>query len=178
MADYAFLNEIWIDPSKVAQEAPPQCSLVNRKDNAPLDNIMDAYISEESAQQKYVSAEDQTPVKKCIDVNAIQGYEENSSLLKYAYNLDSYYDNDIKTIKNSIETTPPTQDVCTRQVATRQEQDVHNIPIYRDMVESYANSPPDNKTMYIELIIYILSGIFLIFIMEQILQIGRYIKIK
>ena len=164
MTDYAYLNEIWIDPIKVGGPTPPQCSLVN---NDQLDNIMDAYISEEHN----VPQETLTPhVKKCIDVNTIQGYEDNSALLKYAYTLDSYYDNDIKTIKSldSKEEVVPCK--------TEEIQETRKIPIYRDMVESFSNTP--DKTSYIELVIYILSGIFLIFIMEQILQIGKYIKIK
>lgn len=161
MADYAFLNEIWMDPSTLKHDVP-QCSLKNKTNSSKMDNIMDAYISEE----KYTRGEsDQIPIKKCIDTNAITGYEEQSSLLKYAYTLDSYYNDDIDNMKVKEEA-PQINNVC--------EENMH--PIYKDLVEKFDEPKEYFNLNYIELVIYILSGVFLIFFMEQILQLGKYMK--
>ena len=157
MADYSFLTEIWTEQEYVQTQTPPQCSLYNHKDGDKLDNIMDAYISEESI------------TTKCNNVDSIKGYDD-SVLMKYAMELDSYYDNDLSMVTTEEEQIMPIENPA----CSITQEEAHK-KIYNNIVESFKNDVFDN-TYYIEIAIYVLSGIFLIFIMEQILQLGKHIR--
>ena len=157
MADYSFLTEIWTEQENVHPPEPPQCSLYNRKDGDKLDNIMDAYISEESIPTK------------CNSVDSIRGYDD-SPLMKYAMELDSYYDNDLSILRPTEEE----QHVSIENPACSSTTQEEYKKIYTNVVEKFKNDV--DNTYYIEIAIYVLSGIFLIFIMEQILQLGKHIR--
>jgi hypothetical protein len=67
---------------------------------------------------------------------------------------------------------------------TCEDETVPDKQIYRDILEKYANTLaatpqqpiPDSNMQYMELGIYIFSGIIIIFLMEQILQIGKSLR--
>ena len=168
MSSYALLNEIWtLDPFKPTEA--PACSLTKCK----LDNIMDAYMKEPSS----TCEEEQPPIEKpCVDVDHLEGWD-NSHLLKNAYDISADYKKEVELITPKEEHTDVTY--CEEEHVPKP---FNKTDIYTNILEKYSNqaqasNPQDPNTYYIELAIYVLSGIFLIFLMEQILQIGRHLKL-
>ena len=203
MSEYAFLKEIWHDPV-TTKGKPAQCSLYSKRDGKPhqLDNIMDAYIHEPrtcqettTEEEEYVTTEAEEecqrprrrkqPTKVCFKENEeITGYED-SSLLKNAYMFDSYYADELDTTKVTTRNTPQVEEVEAQDVLCEEEdipKPISREEIYKDIVERFAAANQDvvasamGKNNYIELGVYIFSGILLIFMMEQILQVGRRLK--
>lgn len=158
MSGYAFLNEIWSEEKPVTKQTPPQCK---------MDNIMDAYLQSD---EKLCTDQEQKKelTKKCWD-NKIEGYDD-SKLLKNAYNVSDYFDDELEIFNPTLP--------CQEEVASEAEAVV--VPkqaIYRDLVEKYANTTMEQSNMqYMELGIYVFSGIIIIFLMEQILQIGKSLR--
>jgi len=187
MSGYAFLNEIWTE-EKETTHAPPQCSLYKTKDGSrQIDNIMDAYMSEpkpicQEESSTIVQEEARSVPKVCWDNGNIEGYG-GSSLLKNAYSFDSYYKDELDNITaakeskvindNNVKETLCEDEAFSPPSITREE-------IYRNLIEKYeqqqTNTNSSQQNSYIELGIYIFSGIIIIFLMEQILQIGRSMR--
>lgn len=156
---YALLNEIWND-----FEDPPYKN---------MENIMDIYLTEPK-----VVCEEETKMKSdtftfpVSQEDTIQAYDQ-FSLLKNACNIDSIYDDEANFVKSIHKPTPITAE-------TNEEA---KTEIYKNLVEKFAHDFKDKKTQnqlppnYIELGIYIFSGIILIFFMEQILKLGKNLKV-
>jgi hypothetical protein len=165
MSAYAFLNEIW-NSEESSVKTSPQCTLKTGK----LDNIMDAYMSE--TKNIVVNEEQEKPCH--VDVDNLEGWD-NSNILKNAYSIANDFDNDVALMTN----TPPIEEEADPYC------EEEHIPkpyvkkeIYNNIIEKYNNTnQQSDQSYFIELIIYVLSGIFLIFLMEQILQIGKHLKI-
>lgn len=167
MSAYAFLNEIWDSSLSETKHASPQCSLKNGK----LDNIMDAYMKE-----PVICEEEETKVEKpCVDIDHLEGWD-NSPILKNAYCIEDDYKNELALMKKEVEVEVEEESIpyCFEE---RVPKPYIKEEVYRNILEKYNNSKNKQQDNYIELIIYVLSGIFLIFLMEQILQIGKHIKV-
>lgn len=118
--------------------------------------------------------------KRCYNYEEVEGVIDTS--LNNAYDYNKYYEDYVKG------------DECDQVVQeTIQEESVmhhnNNTPlskddIYRDIIlERYANMFKNEQTQqvtsstgYVELALYVLSGIILIFMMEQILKLGIYLR--
>lgn len=182
MATYAFLNEIWTsDVHRDVKEEHPTCNLLNKK----MDNIMDAYMTE----AKKTDVQTTTMIEKQCFNGELDGYSE-STLLKNAYNLADDYTKELDYFKTKTQEDAPSAgagavagaagiDMC--------EEEVPSMPlskdkIYEDIYEKFINlqqpvvKNENVKNMYIELIIYVLSGIFIIIVMEQIFRMGKSLR--
>lgn len=161
---YALLNEIWSD-----FEQPPYKN---------VENIMDIYLTEPNQVCQEESKQDDFtfPVSQ---EESIQAYDQ-FSLLKNACTIDSIYEDETNFVK-SIQ--KPVVQIETEEEALSKNQ------IYRNLVEKFAQERQQLKNQiqnkkedqappnYLELGIYILSGIILIFFMEQILKLGKSLKV-
>jgi hypothetical protein len=184
---YAFLDEIWRDASKYSDTTEPACS--GAKGN--LDDIMDIYIKDGQCKRDpiirmgVVEEESMTPkrrVKANRDAN-VEGYNVMpSSFLKHAYEYSSFYDEGVEMAKREVvaqeekEAVTICKNVQTDQNNARMTE-ITRDEIYRDIVEKFAASNKSHQNIpYLELAVYLLSGIFLIFMMEQILNIGKHMR--
>jgi hypothetical protein len=109
-----------------------------------------------------------------FDINAVEGYNTYNPLYSQQYAFDEYFADDLKSNKQSaIE-----PQSSTAFVTTEEESPLPRNQIYTDIIEKYNNAKYQQKHQqtseqyYIELFVYVISGIFLIFFMEQILQLG------
>jgi len=177
---YALLSEIWTDDKRPKRAPVAQC-----KKTGELDNIMDAYLHE---QPVCIQETPTVPLaKNAYDSDKLLGYDD-SSLLKNAYVLDGYFKEDTEvvqeTTRHEVESQKVSRNVLCEDTSVPAAS-MSRDEIYRDIIERYANAQAQAATSgaistasYIELAIYIFSGIILIFMMEQILQLGRNLKMK
>lgn len=115
---------------------------------------------------------------KCLSEEPIDGVYEPS--LRNAYDYDRYYSDELRMMGHNVndETVETEEETCTKP---KEE-------IYRDIVlEKYIDylknseqtkrlSQKSPKVALIEMIMYLGSGVILIFMMEQILQLGSYLR--
>lgn len=151
---YALLNEIWDDMDKPIYQS--------------MENIMDIYMTEPSDGVCQESKE--------FERKEVVAYDQ-FSLLKNACTIDSMYDDEAEIVKSTI---------SSKQINIESEEKPKNDQIYKNLVEKFAQ---ENQVMkqqlqnmqvnpnYLELGIYIISGIIIIFFMEQILKIGIRLKV-
>lgn len=191
---YSFINEAWgiadnSDPYSYSQQQPV-CNLIKQEQQ---DDIMSVYLNSETNNKKKKSTNERnlamsskptiTPVnvgpvdtKKCYDFDNIDGFV-NEPLLRQAYAYDNFY------IENNVRDTIEHKD-CDVPAAPVKEE------IYKDIIlERYANLDTSSTTInnttnsktketkdknkeYMDLTLYIVSGAFLILMMEQILHLG------
>jgi hypothetical protein len=157
-SDYAFLDEIWGPlPPKLAN---PACETLA---GGKLDNIMDAYISQETR--------DPPPA---YDVNAVEGYNATNPLYSQSFGFDQYYTDELKNIASNATSaaaaaSSPNPKPISPVVQEEQYTAFPKDQIYKDIIEKYSGQKENSM---IELVAFIAGGIFLIFFMEQILQIG------
>lgn len=193
-SEFAFLQEVW--GPEINQTTNPSCQLLSKKKG--LDNIMDAYMAtdghcDQSNQDPYLKMEKRVAP---YDIDTVEGYNVSNPLYSQSFAFNSYYDDDIKasnpvTVDKRLfkEPSPVCMEEANPNPALTREE------IYRDIIiEKYGSGgtyvPPggnsngsssgNNNIMeqkdYIELFIYIISGILLIFFMEQILHLGAMMK--
>lgn len=166
-SDYAFLDEIWGPlPPKPAN---PACETLSG--GGKLDNIMDAYISHET----------RDPPPAAYDVNAVEGYNATNPLYSQSFGFDQYYTDELKNVAASASASTSASSAASALSASAasataspvvQEEQYTAFPkdqIYKDIIEKYSGQKENSM---IELVAFIAGGIFLIFFMEQILQIG------
>ena len=185
---YSFLSEVWGEEPPGIRPIETSCVLqskANMKD-PQLDNIMDAYIGNASVQMEEPTMQcknaydnnesdkvDRVNITKCSF--GVDGYNL-ASLGNYAA-LDSYYGDAIKSSKQPVPKLPTSS-----QLQIYEESIPDRDQIYKNIVEKYndgintGNNNRSSDSKYLELVLYLLSGIFLIFMMEQILQIGKQLR--
>lgn len=132
---------------------------------------------------------DVTDREKCMkpDPASIEGYRE--PMLYYSYEFDDYYKNQAKmpmAVPNENceeESTELTQQLLptTQSEEEHQEYQLETKDKYKDIIlEKYMNHMTnehiDSRSYYFDLVLYVFSGILLIFLMEQLLQLGKHIK--
>jgi hypothetical protein len=104
--------------------------------------------------------------RSTFNMDHVQGYNITSPFFSSAYAFDSMYSDEL-----------PKQHVVQEEQTEQTNQPVPKENIY-SIIEKF--DPPKTvkpiEESYIELAIYIISGIFLIFMMEQILQIGHQLR--
>jgi hypothetical protein len=190
MSDYAYLSEVWVSTNKI-KKSDPNCGLL-AKEKGGLDDIMDAYIGHKNAacqspSNAVVPYCDDGVVSKPESKYEPDGYNVDS--LNQYYPLSKYYGDGLAAM-------PPVskpalhvpggliskEDVSCSLGTLQEAPEKHDI--YKNIVEKYGNygqmqgqMPMQVSTTttdkYVELVIYMISGIFLIFMMEQILLIGK-----
>ena len=202
-SEFAFLTEVWGEESQVSPPNP-SCQLLSKK-KGKMDNIMDAYMADANANANTCKQSTQDPYLKMekrsapFDIEAVEGYNVSNPLYSQSFGFNSYYDDDIKASspitvdKRSIKEPSP---VCMESYLSEEDSGNNNSSssgltreeIYRDIIEKYGpasiQTESNSKSMstsidqkeYIELFVYIISGIFLIFFMEQILKLGSMLK--
>lgn len=137
-----------------------------------------------------VFAESQEPVKppprRCFNSEAIDGiYSPNT---QNAFEFDSYYkditaqNNDHATDADGMHDQPCEEDVVADETVSTKPLTKEDV--YKDMVfERYMNylnevnntSSRAPRSGYLDLIMFVLAGILLIFMLEQIFQLGKYV---
>lgn len=159
----------------------------------------EAAVVEEESRRSHQRKQSKT---KCYDPDRIVGFEE-SQLASQAFEYDSYYKNDPSMAFVQDEDTSTSsiirQDYCGSgdrgmieesfmggsEVRAREEVP-SKTEIYKDIIERYENLERLEKELkqkttksssgYIELVLYVLSGVILIFMMEQVLRLGVYLR--
>lgn len=186
---YAFLDEIWGEREK-SRSHEPACSGAKGK----LDDIMDVYIKDGERKKDPVirmgvGAVDQEDPSNANAYNRrvkanVEGYNVSpSSFLKSAYEYSSFYDDSVEMAKRQVVDQEEKEAIAICNIE-KQEQAESNAAaltreeIYRDVVERFAASQKSAGVdiQYIELAIYLFSGIFIIFVLEQILHIGKNMR--
>lgn len=167
MSDYAYLNEVWssVGGGKVKKPSDPSCE-------GGLDDIMNAYIG------KSQSCDQPSGSNACAE-NTGNVTKPKSAYEPEGYNLDNNYYPLTQYYGEGLKAMPPAPKATAPMVATIPQETLEEVPskddIYKNIIEKYSNRQNGTATpeKYIELVIYLISGFFLIFMMEQILQIGR-----
>ena len=177
-SEFAFLDEIW-GPNQTQQQPNPACELMKKNTNNKL-SIMDSYLAEqECIESKMKHEQPQMRFEKrepLFDINAVEGYNTYNPLYSQQYAFDEYFADDLKSNKQSSIAIEQPQ--STTFVTTEEESPLPRNQIYTDIIEKYNNTKyqqqqkQTSEQYYIELFVYVISGIFLIFFMEQILQLG------
>jgi hypothetical protein len=186
---YAFLDEIWGE-RETSRSHEPACSGAKGK----LDDIMDVYIKDGDRKKDPVirmgvGAVDQEDPSNANAYNRrvkanVEGYNVSpSSFLKSAYEYSSFYDDSVEMAKRQVVDQEEKEAIAICNIE-KQEQAESNAAaltreeIYRDVVERFAASQKSAGVdiQYIELAIYLFSGIFIIFVLEQILHIGKNMR--
>jgi len=189
MSDYAYLSEVWVSTNKI-KKTDPNCGLL-AKEKGGLDDIMDAYIGHKNAacqspSNAVVPYCDDGVVSKPEYKYEPDGYNVDS--LNHYYPLSKYYGDGLAAmppvskpsasapILNDLNKASDSCSLTTLQEAPEKHD------IYKNVVEKYGNygqrqgqnaMSTTTTDKYVELVIYMISGIFLIFMMEQILLIGK-----
>jgi len=178
-SDFAYLSEVWGGSSA---PSPPSSSPIpcGRKN---IENIMDAYMAVDDCKydDPYLKMQTRGDHEKTVD--NLEGYNSNNPLYTQSFSYDSYYTDEIRNDPIALDN----KMISKPKVSTTVQEEARSLTreeIYKDIIEKYAASSASSipakslleQKEYIELIIYILSGIFLIFIMEQILQVGSMLK--
>ena len=172
---YAFLDEVWGTSNASSVSPNPACELLKK---TKKQSIMDAYIADqENAELKFESRPPQ------YDINQVEGYNTINPSYAQQYGIDEYFLDELKTSKpasskNMLPSNIPEEEHVVTPL-TREE-------IYKTIVEKYSSALDGGSTKnvnanvlseqyYVELFVYLISGVFLIFFMEQILQVGAKI---
>lgn len=168
-SDYAFLDEIW-GPLPSNPENPA-CQALSGK----LDNIMDAYISSSGSNISNNNDPHQTQQSRAplYDIDAVEGYNAGNPLYAQSFGFEKFYADELKNVivpENKMAKKPSDNVVQEEYTVYPRDQ------IYKDIVEKYASNALNKNTAIdnsmLELVAFICGGIFLIFFLEQILQIG------
>lgn len=199
---YSFINEAWgiVDNNESQHQQPPLFNIIKQEQDDIMNIYLNSDTNSNSNKKKKSTNERNlamsskpaiTPLnvnnvdtKKCYDFDNIDGFA-NEPLLKQAYAYDNFY------IQNNVRDTVEHED-CDVPAAPVKEE------IYKDIIlERYANldtsantsvntnintsnsntvdKSKTNKSQnkeYMDLTLYIVSGAFLILMMEQILHLG------
>jgi hypothetical protein len=127
--------------------------------------------------------EDEMPGSKCYNGDQIEGIKGKSILNSYDY--DKYYNDNIIQDEEQYEE----NDACIDEHLLEEESpnisksSFKKNDIYNDIIlEKYVNAMnakgdrPTSQKMYMDLVLYVGSGILLIFMMEQIIQLGLLLR--
>jgi hypothetical protein len=186
---YADINEAWgkvADPNPSKSKHDPVCPLVYPEFN---DDIMSKYLDTDPGVNKKpverhlqmskapVVEKVKQPIvnQSCFDEENLVGFMgSNHRLLETAYPFDDYYvDNNVR------DTEKHKDDVC-------DEEALPKSSIYKNVkvLEEYANSIAPSQSQstltdsqnQLDMILYVVSGVFLIFMMEQVLHLGKLMR--
>jgi len=147
---YSYLHEVWEpEPSPISQvpTVGPQGPITDERNY--MEDIMSAYTDRSASPNKP------------FDIDGYNGPSQHNY-----YEIEKMYENDIKVLEkqvpnSEIEAHVP---VCTQEVS---KQLITNI------VEPF--SAPQVSPQFSELIIFLLSGILLIFMFDRLVHLGSFI---
>ena len=182
---YAFLDEVWGSDAEKSSIANPACELLNKNGNMQQkqkQSIMDAYMAEQEcpgAAAPQLTFEARRP--PTYDISQVQGYNSMHPSYAQQYGVDEYFTDELKTPPGPAPEplAPAMQESAAVAAALypTQEEALSREAIYKNIVEKYSSSiggggGRKSDQYYVELFVYLISGVFLIFFMEQILQVG------
>ena len=180
---YAFLDEVWGSDAEKSSIANPACELLNKNGNMQQkqkQSIMDAYMAEQEcpgAASPQLTFEARRP--PTYDISQVQGYNSMHPSYAQQYGVDEYFTDELKTPPGPAPEAPAMQEAAAAAAALypTQEEALSREAIYKNIVEKYSSSigggaGRKSDQYYVELFVYLISGVFLIFFMEQILQVG------
>lgn len=177
--EYATISDAWGDDTFCKKDNNKRKSVYNKV----YDNIIDSYIDDFD---KSKSMKINKHVTKCND--EVKPFSAESPFMSY----DDYFSN-----TNLFESKEPKKEIVENKIV--QEEEVYSIQTIQEE-EGYSNNDDseeesrnnteqhksyynsynayenNKKYQYIDLILYIISGVFLIFMFEQILNIAKVIK--
>jgi hypothetical protein len=143
-------------------------------------SIMDAYMAEQEcpgAAAPQLTFEARRP--PTYDISQVQGYNSMHPSYAQQYGVDEYFTDELKTPPGPAPEplAPAMQESAAAAAALypTQEEALSREAIYKNIVEKYSSSIGGGRKSdqyYVELFVYLISGVFLIFFMEQILQVG------
>ena len=191
---YADINEAWgkvatspSDPSK--QKHDPVCPLVYPEFN---DDIMSKYLdTDPGVNKKSVErhlqmskapivdrVKQQVVNQTCFDGDNLVGFMgDNQRLLANAYPFDDYYiDNNVRDTEKHAD------DICEEELP--KNSIYKNVKVFEEYVNTNtnnANAPTHNlvdSQNQLDMILYVISGLFLIFMMEQVLHLGKIMRTR
>lgn len=202
MSGFAYISDAWgVDdqirgPTKQVahvQRKDPTCSLIFQE--SLNDDIMSTYLAEQEQEPDVVYKPDDRYLQivnrrsqkqkhqvideesSCYNAEQITGFQSNP-MLDYAYNYENFYmDNLVRDPQDH--TKLPKE--C--NVPVVRDKIVQNVPVPVPVKESFE----ENKQVVVnsgtgaeitDLMLYILAGVFLIFILEQIFNLGAHLKKK
>lgn len=173
--EFAFINEVWGNDKlpKAQPKQSPACAVTRGE----MDNIMAAYIKSDKVNEDLNDPHLNFVYRNNKPTQELDGYNSMNAIYSQVFPYDGYYANELRDLK-----TPTTSEECNNNNKTRVTTEGEDavLPfsrehIYKDVVEKYVESTNFPTNVQIELFVYIISGIFLIFFMEQILQLGTHL---
>lgn len=161
MDSYAFIDEVWSEEESCLPKSQ--------------DDIMSSFVNNDNASCYPPTGLLNTFRPKPPIMDEVSGYDYGSDNLQFS----DYFDQDLQTMKNNVKV--PEVDYCESESEEKKDtktndkdKDVEMRKLYEDVVESYENKPVLSN----EMIIYILSGILLLFIIDKLITIGIMLKRK
>ena len=185
---YAFLDEVWgsSDGNNNNNNGSPNaaCELLKK---TKKQSIMDAYMADQ-CQQEYnhepkppqLSFESRPPQ---YDISQVEGYNTTRPEFAQHYGVDEYFVEELKMVPAKPVVASSASTLVVPAATTQEEATaLTREEIYTNLVERYYNNAnnvnnasANKEQYYVELMVYLISGVFLIFFMEQILQVGSKI---
>lgn len=201
--EYANWDEVWGPPQKRSSKKDPTCSLLKNYDNivdAYLDepprqsemrpkrpkplckekptcpDTLDSFYEPLMPKEKQRTAPI-IPARQCeFNVQGAGEYDYESSL-----SFDRYFDenNLFCSTQQSNDQQQNEQDITSTYIPYAEEESnvqwEHSPAIEEETHYNLHQQPSSTSQQYIDLTLYIISGIFIIFMMEQVLQLGIYL---
>jgi hypothetical protein len=152
--DYSYLtDDIW--------ETIP--GRVETEEKNPMDDIMAAYTNQNIS---LIEKEDTTKFPNSF----FEGY---SPLNKHYFELEDMYTRDLKSMEanTKIKKDIIQEELKCSHIPTMAEKDV---PVIETIVENFSAKQDDTK--YMQLIVFLLCGILLIFVLDKLIDLGRSLK--
>jgi hypothetical protein len=142
---YSYLHEVWEpEPAQVTQTR----SVPIAEENSNMDDIMSAYTNRTISHDKPFN---------------VEGY--NGPSQQHFYEIDKMYANDIKVLEKQVpQQAPESVSVCSQEIASE---------LITNVVETFSDPVPAVlRDQYSELVIFLLSGVILIFMFDKLVHLG------
>jgi hypothetical protein len=142
---YSYLHEVW-EPEQISPIPTPSAGITEEK--SYMDDIMSAYTDRAASSEN------------TFNVDGYNGYSQRNF-----YEIDKLYGNDINVIEKQIPKYKAEIDapVCVQEVAPK---------LITNIVEPFSDPVKAMNSQYSELIIFLLSGILLIFMFDKLVHLG------
>jgi len=162
MDSFAFIEEVWTEEESCLPKSQ--------------DDIMSSFIDNDNTSCYPPNGLLNTFRPKQPIMDEVAGYDFGSDNLQFA----DYFEEDLETMKNNEKEKKPQLDYCELENDDDNEIEVEagNNNTYQDIVEPYDSGNNRKPVFNNEMIIFILSGILLIFIIEKLITISMLLRRK